>query len=122
LESFFRDYQAAVDSWAMINNTIRRSENRIAWRHVGGRVVVTDNGLWTQLVNRYMKPRVEEPVTAPVERVEADVREAFDSERIRDAVNRAVTAALKRHKALGQSVVVWRDGKIVELKPEEIDV
>jgi hypothetical protein len=41
---------------------------------------------------------------------------------IMDAINEAVTEALRRHKARGESVVVWRDGKIVELKPEEIDV
>jgi hypothetical protein len=33
-----------------------------------------------------------------------------------------VTAALRRHKERGESVVIWRDGKIVELRPEEIDV
>jgi len=37
-------------------------------------------------------------------------------------VNRAVTAAYKRHKERGESIVIWRDGKIVTLKPEEIDV
>jgi hypothetical protein len=30
--------------------------------------------------------------------------------------------ALRRHKARGESVVIWRDGKIVEFKPDEIDV
>jgi|SRR6266850_7330 len=122
LENFFRDYQSAVDSWAMINNATKGQENRIAWRHVGGRVVVADNPLWIQLVNHYMKPRVEQAIATSAERAETDVRKAFDSERIRDAVNRAVTTALKRHKALGQSVIIWRDGKIVELGSQEIDV
>jgi len=38
------------------------------------------------------------------------------------AVNQAVTAALRRHKAIGKSLVIWRDGKIVTLTPEEIEV
>lgn len=35
---------------------------------------------------------------------------------------RAVHDALLRHKKLGQSVAVWRDGKVVILPPEEIPV
>ena len=30
--------------------------------------------------------------------------------------------ALARHKALGIPVVIWRDGKVVEVPPEEIEV
>jgi len=36
------------------------------------------------------------------------------------AVQRAVREALIRHKKLGESVAVWRDGKAVILPPEEI--
>ena len=63
-----------------------------------------------------MKPRVEQPkaVAAP-ERL-------WTSENLLDAVNRGVRAAFKRHKELGQSIVVWRDGQVVTLKPEEIEV
>jgi hypothetical protein len=39
-----------------------------------------------------------------------------------DAVNRSVTDALRRHKERGESIVVWRDGKVVLVPPEEIDV
>jgi hypothetical protein len=34
----------------------------------------------------------------------------------------AVRQALSRHKRLGQSIVVWRDGHVVEIPPEEIPV
>lgn len=47
---------------------------------------------------------------------------AFTMEDIYQAACRAVEEALARHKARGESIVIWRDGKIVELKPEEIDV
>jgi hypothetical protein len=49
-------------------------------------------------------------------------------ERFRDrdaslkAIRLGVRRALWRHKQLGQSVAVWRDGKVVILKPEEIPV
>jgi len=63
-----------------------------------------------------MKPRVEQQkaVAAP-ERL-------WTSEDLLHAVNRGVRVALKRHKELGQSIVVWRDGQVVTLKPEEIEV
>src|SRR6267378_1652178 len=75
-----------------------------------------DNDLWNQLVTRYMKPRVEQ------EQAIAAPQKLWTAEDIVEAVNRAVTAALKRHKELGQSIVVWRDGQVVALKPEEIEV
>lgn len=84
---------------------------------------ILDNVLWTKLMGRHMKPRAEQPQAVVRDDEElARLREIFDPEEIVAAVNRAVTAALRRHKARGESVVIWRDGKIVTLKPEEIDV
>ena len=36
------------------------------------------------------------------------------------ALKKAVQEALVRHKQAGNPIVVWRNGKIVWLKPEEI--
>ena len=47
-------------------------------------------------------------------------------QRVRDlaAIERAlregVRAALLRHKKLGESIVVWRDGRVVVVPPEDI--
>lgn len=38
------------------------------------------------------------------------------------AAREAVGQALRRHKLLGNPVVVWRDGKAVEIPPEQIPV
>ncbi|MBI4709771.1 MAG: hypothetical protein HY806_00340 [Nitrospirae bacterium] len=38
------------------------------------------------------------------------------------ALKKAVQEALMRHKQAGNPIVVWRNGKIVWLKPEEIVV
>jgi hypothetical protein len=35
-------------------------------------------------------------------------------------VRKAVRAALLRHKRLGESIAVWRDGQVVHVPPEEI--
>ena len=46
----------------------------------------------------------------------------FDADVLVAAAREAVREALLRHKARGNSVVVWRDGRIVILPPEEIEV
>ena len=51
------------------------------------------------------------------------VTELFDEGTTIDAaLRRGVQDALRRHKLLGQSVVVWKDGKVVRLRPEEISL
>jgi predicted ABC-type ATPase len=115
LDNFFNHYFSAADAWTFFDNTAG-SARGIAWRDVGDSVRVGDNRLWNQLMTRHMKPRAEEEqAVSPPEKL-------WTSEDLLDAVNLAVRAALKRHKERGESVVQWRDGRIVELKPEEIDV
>ena len=45
-----------------------------------------------------------------------------DREKITAALAIGVRDALKKHKQAGNPVVVWHDGKIVWLKPEDIQV
>ena len=122
LDNLFNSYLPAADTWVVVNNTSRPGKP-IAWREVGAGIHVLDNGLWNHLVSRYMKPRAEQtqaPVrdAAEIERL----RRIFDPEDIVAAVNRAVTEAVRRHKERGESIVIWRDGKVVVVPPEEIDV
>jgi hypothetical protein len=63
-----------------------------------------------------MKPRIEEEKVRPASEVSWTVDD------VTEAVNRAVTAALKRHKERGESIVQWRDGKIVTIRPEDIEI
>jgi len=41
---------------------------------------------------------------------------------IEEAVERAAREARLKHKQLGVPLVVWRDGQVVEIPPEEIVV
>ena len=41
-------------------------------------------------------------------------------ELIIEGVKEAVARALERHKKLGEPVAVWKDGKVVMLKPSQI--
>ena len=43
-----------------------------------------------------------------------------DSEGMTRAMARAIRAAVREHKLLGFPIVVWQDGKVVEIPPEEI--
>jgi len=45
-----------------------------------------------------------------------------DNERMAKAMGQAVQSALRLHKLLGQPIISWRDGKVVEIPPEEIEL
>jgi hypothetical protein len=52
-----------------------------------------------------------------------DVRAIMlDGNLIQQALREAVTQALIRHKRLGTPIVVWRDGKVVWIPAEEIEI
>ena len=50
---------------------------------------------------------------SPLERVE-------DVPRILAAMRRAVREAVLEHKRLGNPIAVWREGRVVWLRPDEI--
>lgn len=43
-----------------------------------------------------------------------------DRERLTEALAAGVREALRKHKQAGNPIVIWRDGKMVWLTPEEI--
>ncbi len=45
-----------------------------------------------------------------------------DNDRLGRAMGKAVQDALRTHKLLGYPIVVWRDGKVVWVPPEEIQL
>jgi hypothetical protein len=45
-----------------------------------------------------------------------------DSERILQAMDKAVHDVILEHKLLGRSIVTWKDGKVKIIPPEEIVV
>jgi hypothetical protein len=46
----------------------------------------------------------------------------FDANALVAAAKEAVRQALARHKTRGNAVVVWRDGRVVLLRPEDIEI
>jgi len=47
-------------------------------------------------------------------------RLSIKDQRALDALRRAVTEALERKRRLGEYAVIWRDGKVVRLEPDEL--
>jgi len=50
------------------------------------------------------------------------VERVRDSKLIERALARAVREALQRHKQAGNPVAIWRDGQVVWLGPDEIQL
>jgi hypothetical protein len=46
----------------------------------------------------------------------------LDTDLVERALREAVTQALIRHKRLGTPIVVWRDGQVVWIPAEEIEI
>jgi predicted ABC-type ATPase len=116
LSNFFNTYMPIADAWTMLDNSDRGRTDTIARREIGGTIAIEKPGLWNELERQYMKPTdkagEERKPTAP----------RFTMQDIAAAADRAAREAVERHRTLGQRIVFWRDGKVVVLKPEEIDV
>ena len=57
------------------------------------------------------------------EEQEIDIPEILkDRARVQKALEGAVQKALRMHKLMGVPAVVWEDGKVVKIPPEEIQL
>lgn len=45
-----------------------------------------------------------------------------DQELIQDAMRQAIRDAVRTHKLLGHPIVIWKDGKVVVVPAEEIEL
>ena len=54
---------------------------------------------------------------------QADPHTIFTTPGLIDAaMQEAARRAIRRHKLLGESIAVWKDGKVVVVPPEEIEI
>lgn len=117
LANFFSLYLPIADSWEMHDNSV--SPARLIAAGEGAKPVrFGDQHLW-EAVQKPMKTR----------ELEAD----YDSKaeprlmgvpisEVMEIFTLAGHDALARHKALGVPAVIWRDGEVVEIPPEEIEI
>ncbi len=117
LANFFALFAPIADSWEMHENT-GRPPKLIASKDEGQPVRVINRELWESIQRPMQAKEKESGYEAGVEPRFAgipigEVMEIFDQ---------AAREAYARHKALGIPVVIWRDGQVVEVPPEEIEV
>ena len=117
LDNFFNLYMPIADAWQMVDNSWPDKKRPIASRDAGGPIEIENLELWQRLSRGAMKP---------VQKAEQQLLRApapeFKAEEVFEAIHLAAREAIARHKALGQSIVIWRDGKVVVVPPEEIEV
>lgn len=111
LSNFFALYRPLADEWRFFDNAQDCEPTVIARGGAGKETQVLDENSWK---------RFEPPPEMVRERTGVVVQASSDP--IQRAAARGVREALLRHKLLGQSVVVWRDGRVVEVPPDQIQV
>lgn len=107
-------YSPIADSWEMHENA-SPPPRLIVKQQIGGAVQVHNQLLWEAIQKGIaVKEReADYEVEARIAGIPiGEVMEIFD---------RAGREALKRHRALAVPAVIWRDGKVVKLSPDEID-
>ncbi len=117
LRNFFDLYSPIADSWDMHENTslppkLIAAKDRDAAIHFG------NQQRWESIREGLrVKEKEAEYAAGPEPRIcgvpVSEVMAIFD---------RAGREAIARHKALGHPIVIWRDGKVVVVPPEEIDI
>lgn len=112
LRNFLELYSPLVDSWRLYDNSRGGDPQIIAKQRLTGELIVHDSVLWPG----GLPP--ESPVRI-VSEVDADSR--FSSDEVVDPLIRtAMRRAVAEHKRRGNPIAIWKDGRVVQIPPEEI--
>ncbi len=117
LSNFLRLYATIADWWGLYDNSA--ASRLIAERTTDRAVRIADSSLWGQIVKQ-TEAREREGAYQAGEG-ESTVMGVPVSQ-ITEALQQAARDAWRRHKALGQPIVVWRDGEVIVVSPEEIEI
>lgn len=109
IDNFFRLYRPIADEWRMNDNSVRDNLRLIAIGHGDEDIEVLDARTWN-----IMKPPDEIRERPPAR------KPFYDNDVVTRAMQRGVREALRRHKLLGESIAVWENGRVVEIKAEDI--
>ena len=117
LSNFFKLYAPIADSWEMHENT-SPPPVLIAMKDEGRPVHLARPELWASIQGRMQTKEKDSAYETGTEPRFAGV----PISEVMAIFDQAGREALARHKALGIPVVIWRDGKVVEVPPEQIEV
>ncbi len=118
LTNFFSLYAPIADSWAMYDNSSPPAR-LIAMKEEGaGTVRVEQIALWQAIQDnmKIMEKEGDYEVGVEPRLMGVPISE------ITEILARVGREAFARHKALGHPVVIWRDGRVVIVPPEEIEL
>lgn len=117
LANFLSLNRPIADAWRLYDNS---SDARlVAMRDVGGAEIVLDAEVW-RMVDKTGTAREDEQAYG-VAGKSGGIMGVSDADLL-SALHEAARDARKKHKAFGVPLVVWRDGKVVEIPPGEIVV
>lgn len=117
LANFFELYVPIAESWELHENTWP-PPRLIAVKEPDQQVRFGDRVLWDTLQE---VSRVKEKEAASDTGIEPRFAGIPISE-VMEIFAQAGREAIARHKALGHPIVIWRDGKVVIVPPEEIEL
>ncbi len=117
IRNFLTLYAPIADSWQIHENVLH--PRLIAKKEERALPQIVDEGAW-RMIEKQAEVRERET------RYDAGAARSgimgVPTDRIMDALRQAAREAHQRHKALGHPIVIWRDGKVVLVPPEEIEV
>ncbi len=115
IANFLSLYSPIADSWAIYDNS--RSARMIASRDPGREPQIQDPAIWRTIMSQV---NVREQEGAYQTGGIGIMGVPFDE--ITRVLQEAARNAWREHKALGHPIVIWRDGKVVIVPPEEIEL
>ena len=110
-------YLPIADSWAVYDNSSQTK--LVARRDPGGEPQIVEPEAWRMIEREPTAKERERPYRTGAER---PGMMGVPFEEITDVLQQAVRDAWRRHKALGHPIVIWRDGRVVDVPPEQIEV
>ena len=117
IANFFELYSPIADSWEIHDNTSPPAR-LIAERNGTAPIGFGNQALW-EIIREGSRMKEQE---AAYETGDEPRVAGIPISEVMEIFTQAGREALARHKALGIPVVIWRDGKVVEVPPEEIEV
>ena len=117
LRNLFELYLPIAAPWEMHENTSRLPQ-LIAMKEHGAPAHVGNPTLWESIQKRMGTKEAETKYQSGAEPRFAGI----PISEVMEIFSQAGREAFARHKALGIPVVIWRDGRVVEVPPEEIEI
>lgn len=116
LANFLDLYRPIADSWRVYDNS--SSARLVAKRDMAGKEIVFDKETWLMIEKSSKVKEHEQPYGAH----EGGGIMGVSDEEMLVALHEAARDARRRHKFYGVPLVIWRDGRVVEIPPEEIEI